>query len=115
MGLKLNRSELHHLLNRSAQDLPASATDKLRAARQLALQRQKVARTAPVLAWLGAHGVLPHPPFHGHRAWQWAGAAALALMLAIGVAYWHHNSGYEHTELDIAILTDDLPVHMYVD
>lgn len=115
MGLKLNRSELRHLLNRSTHELPPSITGKLRAARQLALQRQKVAHTAPALAWLGEHGFLLHSPGRAQRAWQWGAAATLALALAVGYAYWQHQAVHEHAELDIAILTDDLPVHMYVD
>jgi hypothetical protein len=32
-----------------------------------------------------------------------------------GVSYWQHTSERDHSAIDIAILTDDLPVHMYVD
>ncbi|GAB4412719.1 MAG: hypothetical protein OHK0054_01020 [Sideroxydans sp.] len=56
-----------------------------------------------------------HLPSRAQRAWQWSAAATLALALAVGYAYWQHQAAYQHAELDIAILTDDLPIHMYVD
>jgi inorganic pyrophosphatase len=36
-------------------------------------------------------------------------------VLISGFGYWQNTYENDHSELDIAILTDELPVHMYVD
>ena len=115
MGIKLKIEDIRHLLNGSANDLSSDTLDKLQCARRTALQHQQLKQPSAVHAWLSQHGVIGHHPSAQHRALNWGLAALLAVVLVSGISYWQHNSERDHSALDIAILTDDLPVHMYVD
>ena len=115
MGIKLNIDEVRSLLNRSTADLSIETLDRLQSARRTALQHQQIAQQTPVHAWLSQHGLIGHHSSHQHRTLHWGLAALLVVVLIGGVGYWKNVSEHDHSELDIAILTDDLPVHMYVD
>jgi hypothetical protein len=44
--------------------------------------------------------------------------AAVVLLLVIvagATSYWDHSREYEMSHLDLAILTDDLPIEVFVD
>ncbi len=89
------------------------AASRLRAARQLALSRQK-AESGGALAWAG--NVVGS--FGG-----WAGVSLRVVlptvMLSAGVAWiytWQQNQRVaEVEEIDAQLLTDDLPVEAYLD
>ena len=115
MGIKLNINDIRRLLDRSASDLNATTVDRLQAVRRTALQHQQTKRPTFMHAWLNEHGIIGHHPSHQHKALNWGLATLLAVVLIGGVGYWQNASERDHSELDIAILTDDLPVHMYVD
>ena len=93
--------------------LDAATTQRLRAARELALSRQRP-EPAPVLAWVdNTFG----------NGWGWAGvsarvllpAAALIVALA-GIYNWQEKQRLaEIVELDSQLLTDDLPIDAYLD
>jgi hypothetical protein len=109
MNTKLTRREIGRLLDRSAARLDRPTLDGLQAARRHALRRQRV----PFSAWLGRNGVL-----HGHlhlprRALAWLMAAVVATLLLVNLSYCYHTS--RHGDIDIAILTDEMPVDVYVD
>jgi hypothetical protein len=91
--------------------LNRSTLNDLYSARQQAVQRQR----ATVSTWVSRDGTL-----HGHmqlsqRALNWIIAAAIATLLAINLTYLDRASDHDHSDIDIAILTDDLPVDMFVD
>jgi len=115
MGIKLKIEDIQHLLNRSTSDLSPDTLDKLQRARRTALQHQQTTQQTAVHAWLSQHGVIGHHPSSQHRALNWGVAALFAVVLVSGVSYWQHTSERDHSAIDIAILTDELPVHMYVD
>ena len=115
MGIKLNIDDISHLLDRSASELGPKTADGLHAARRSALQHQRTKQPTVVHAWLNEHGIIGHHASHQHKVLNWGLAAFLAVVLIGGVGYWQNASEHDHSELDIAILTDDLPVHMYVD
>ncbi len=110
MKTRLQTRDIGAMLDRSAAQLDNDTLDKLRNARRVALQHQR--QQVPVLAWLHEHG-LAHTP--GHKSHHWGLAALFAIILFSGIFYWQHVYEHDHSDIDIAILTDDLPVDMYVD
>jgi hypothetical protein len=109
-------SRIRHFLNQGTQLDPATA-EKLRAARALALSRQRPER-APALAW--ADNVFGN-------GWGWSGGIwqigarvllpAAALIVAVaGIYNWQEKQRLaEVVEIDSQLLTDDLPIDAYLD
>lgn len=109
MNQKLNPEQVRQLLNSSLNRIDQPALDKLREARELALARHGERAGAPALAWAGNwRFAVPH-----HKARYFAAAALLAAILFGGASYWHHE--HDFSEVDVAILTDELPIEVYVD
>ena len=102
------------LLDSSALQLTPVTLEKLRTARTRALSHQRT-HTSPVLAWVHAHAGFGHS-FHVSKSTSWAIAIIFIACLFSGASFWQ-NYVKEHdiTEVDIAILIDDLPLHVYVD
>jgi hypothetical protein len=107
-------------LNEKLDDLPASTTERLAAARMAALARKKaparvrVSRTAPALAG-GASGFFANP-----FAWFNRVSVALPLLLVMGgmvgvYQYEQQQSIVELAEMDAAVLSDELPLSAYLD
>ncbi len=117
MKIKLNIRDIKPMLDRSAAQLDKETVGKLQAARRVALQHQLTSQRVPVLAWLGQHSMVHPHSSHGNKSLGWGVAALLVLVLFSGAIYWQHSNSneYDHSDIDIAILTDDLPVNMYVD
>ncbi len=112
-----NRPEsIAKLLNRSVDELDTDTTDKLRRARNIALSR-KPAHNAVLALSSGntAHMLIPH------TTQQWFATVILLAALLVSLAsYWHHaaepDSTYQDmSRLDLAILTDDLPMEIFLD
>jgi hypothetical protein len=105
-------ARIRHLLNQGAHVEPHVA-DRLKAARELALSRQRAER-APVLVW--ADNVLG-------TGWGWGPLSARVVlpvvMLAVaafGIYRWQENQRLaEVVEIDTQLLTDDLPIDAYLD
>ena len=107
--------KIKELLNSSTSQLAPTTLEKLRGARSLALEHQRTRRSAPVLAWLGHHGG-HNESFHMSKATAWAIAALFVVFLISGASYWHsYTTEHEICDVDISILTGDLPIHVYVD
>ena len=99
------------VLTRAAQQLDDDTVAALRRARNVALQRQSLSK--PVFALSTGHSI--HWPIP-HTIHQWMAMAILLIAaLAGGISYWHHAHEREMTHLDIAILTDDLPMEIFID
>ncbi|MCK9201568.1 MAG: DUF3619 family protein [Gallionella sp.] len=99
------------LLTRSAEQLDSNTVAALRRARHTALDRQNVHAPAFALdAKHGFHWQLPHTP----RQWV---ATVLLLAVVVGSSgYWQHLRKHEMmTHLDVAILTDDMPMEVFID
>lgn len=113
MGIKLNREELTALLDDSARQLPPSVTARLIEARQAALQQQAQRGRFQVRL----HQLVPalSAPMQRHPVGWNLALLCLFILLAVAFFQWGSPTPHDHTELDLAILTDDLPVHMYVD
>ncbi len=112
MGIKLDRKQLAAVLDDGARQLPPQVCARLSAARQSALQQQL--QRQPLQAQL--HHLVPAiaAPVRSHPA-GWGSALLLALLLLAALWQWHAVESHDHGALDLAILTDDLPVEMYVD
>ncbi len=115
MGLKLKLDDLAPQLDRATQQLNPATLDRLHAARRQALNRQRQAAPVALLSRLH-HLVTDHGhESHHHRALNWAGGLLLLAAVLAGGWQWKQTTLHEHVSIDLAILTDDLPLHMYVD
>jgi hypothetical protein len=103
--------KIRHALNANLESLPASTTERLAAARALALSRKKADAPAHKRSGLAS-------PFGR----QWLGRAGFALPLLFLVAglvgvhqYQEQQQIAEVAELDAAVLSDELPLTAYLD
>jgi hypothetical protein len=102
-------------LNRSVESLDAGTRERLAAARRHALSRHRE-RPEPVwgLAW-ALNAVSPGGAYRQYGARYLLVAGAFMLAMA-GYAYWQAtNSSPDFTEVDVNLLTDDLPINAYLD
>ncbi len=105
-------NKVRQVLNRGLRGVDAEVERRLRAARELALSRQRPERAAG-LAWANGAG----------RFGAWSALAlyvlvplAVLLVGAAGVYNWQQNQRIaELEELDSQLLTDDLPIDAYLD
>lgn len=103
---------IRHYLDQGTQ-LDATIAQKLQAARQFALARQRPEPT-PVLAW--ADNLFGN-------GWGWAGLstrvllpAAMLIVAVAGIYNWQEKQRLaEIVEIDSQLLTDDLPIDAYLD
>lgn len=98
------------MLTQATQQLDNDTVAALHRARNRALARQTARR--PVFALDAGHNI--HWPMP-HTSRQWMAAAVLLAALAGGISYWHHAHEHDASHLDIAILTDDLPMEVFID
>lgn len=109
MNQKLHSEQIRQLLNSSLTRLEQPTLARLRHAREQAVARYDAHSTAPAFAWAGNwYAAGSH-----HKSHYFAAAVLLAVILFSGVTYWHRE--HDVSEVDIAILTDDLPIEVYVD
>jgi hypothetical protein len=100
------------LLAVAAERLDTGTLEALQRARNIALLRQSQRQS--VLALNGAHGI--HWPItHPAPKWMYAAIILLAATLVSVAGYWHHEREHDTSHLDVAILTDDLPMEIFVD
>ena len=111
MNIKLSNKEIGNLLNRAAHQLDRSTLNELRTARHNALQNQRV----DTPTWVSQNGLLHGKLQLTQRALNWIIVAVVASLLVINLTYWDRTYEHDHSDIDIAILTDDLPVDMFVD
>ena len=115
--------KVRHALNETLDDLPASTTDRLAAARQAALSRKKAhapARLAQRAARPGFAGNIGQLfSSFNFSAMGRAGAVIPLLALVAGLAgvyqYEEERRIAELAELDAAVLSDELPLTAYLD
>lgn len=113
--------KVRHALNEQADRLPSATSQRLAAARQLALSRKKADAPVPVAAMAPA-GALAR--FSGLFTQQpaWLGRASLvipAMMLIAGLTTIYQTEKEQRiaelAELDSAVLSDELPLSAYLD
>jgi hypothetical protein len=111
-------------LDANLENLPESTTQSLAEARRVALARKKSNATprrvvAPQfsLAGAGVGGSLSQPP-----SFAWLSRLAVAIPVLVGVMLFAGLYEYEHkqhirelAELDVGVLSDELPLSAYLD
>ena len=118
MTYELNPVKVAQLLIKSAKNLDDATLSSLASARQNALKRQsRQSARAPVLELTPASGhssirwtdrLLPH------SAKPWIAAGLLVAVLIAGTSYWQHVQEQQIDDTDVAILTSDLPIDVFV-
>jgi len=113
--------KLRHALNENLDALPASTTERLAAARALALSRKKpdAASTAPFArkdwrrSWFDVDALFSNVAL-GRLA---VAVPLLALVVGLGGVYQYEQQQQiaELAELDAAVLADELPLTAYLD
>lgn len=99
------------LLDDSLDRLEPNIVEALKACRLRALQHQ---RNKPAF-WFGISALPLRWPFaaqHPHLL------ATLPLLLVLGIGsltYWKQESHHDSSHVDVAILTDDMPMEVFVD
>jgi hypothetical protein len=112
--------KLRHALNESADNLPASTTEKLASARKIALSRQKKESGLRVLVshrlFAGNAGSFFNEPF------SWLARMGLLVPLIVLIAGLASIYQFEQerrisdtAEMDAAVLADELPLSAYLD
>jgi len=115
MSNQLDTGKIANLLTQSSRQLDAETTSALADVRRQALKNQRVRTQEAVLSsGRGTHDLVSHS---GHN-WLFFGIVAAIFVFAVG--YWQHFQEQQHQEqhissIDVAILTDDLPLEVFVD
>lgn len=114
--------KVRHALNENLDNLPASTTERLASARNLALSRKK--KDAPVRAFV------PQRIFAGHiggffsesASWSWIGRIGFAVPVIVLIAgligiyqFEQHQRISDIAEIDALVLSDELPLTAYLD
>ncbi|CAN7449896.1 DUF3619 family protein [Trinickia sp. LjRoot230] len=118
--------KLCRALDENAARLPASAVDRLAAARRVALARKKpetvaAAAFAPVLAHAGAvprdaSRERPERPVTPLRRFMRVWPVVVLVASVAVIAYWENlQRAAELADIDAAMLNDDLPLNAYLD
>jgi hypothetical protein len=117
MNEKLNTESVRQLLNSSSVQLGQPTLARLRDARAQALERYDARSTAPAFVWAGANSTSSgHSGLYRSRYYYYCAAAVLLAALLLSFAtYWQHANEHDTSDVDIAILTDDLPIDAYVE
>ncbi len=106
--------QICRVLDRGAAQLDPGVAERLRAARERALQRQPVLVSGAILVGAGGTALLgDDEQKHPLRT----ALAILALLLGVGLSYyWNGFSQASQNEaIDSALLADDLPPNAYLD
>jgi len=113
---ELDPGKIAQLLNQGARQLDAATISALVEARQKALKRHSerapVFALAPTSAYMPARWTGRLIP---HAAQLWIAAGLLVAVLIAGTSYWQHVQEQQIDETDLAILTDELPIEVFVD
>ena len=109
----LTPGSIKQLLNHSTTQMDRDTIERLRTSRNLALERHRGLQHAPVQAWLTHHGLWSGSSHSSQKHVYLALAVLLSLCLYSGITYIQHDR--DHSDIDIELLTDDVPVDAYVD
>jgi len=113
---ELDPGKIARLLTQGTRQLDVATMSALVDARQKALKRHSerapVFTLAPTSAYMPARWTDRLIP---HAAQLWIAAGLLVAVLIAGTSYWQHVQEQQIDETDLAILTDELPIEVFVD
>jgi len=106
--------QICHVLDRGTEGLDHGITERLRAARERAVQHQHVVILSPSIVGVGGTALLgSDDEKHPLRT----ALVILALLLGVGLSYYWNGfiQADENEAIDSALLADDLPPNAYLD
>jgi hypothetical protein len=110
-----NLETIKQLLNPSLEQIDQSTLARLHAARTRALNSHEACATLPLFAWAGVD-VIQYVSAHCHKVYNWTGILLLAACISNGIVYyWQETLNNMASEMDVAILTDDLPIEYFLE
>lgn len=111
----MNEREFGHKIKQQLDQslsLKPAELNRLKAAREQALARQRIAEPVFALVWVDA--VMGR--VSGHPSASIALAGAALIMALFGIQYWQQTPTVEEiVEIDAELLTSDLPINAYLD
>jgi hypothetical protein len=110
MITELNLSKISQLLTQSTRQMDSNTISALVDARQNALKRQSVRLSA-----LAFNTGQEMQSLISESIQQWVVSGIFVLMLIVGTGFWHNVQEQQISDLDVAILTDDLPIEVLVE
>jgi len=116
MTNELDPGKIARLLTQSTRQLDAVTISALASARQIALKRQSLRASVFVLTPATAHvSTRWTDRLISHSAQPWIAAGLLVAVLIAGTNYWQNVQEQQIDDTDVAILTDELPIEVFVD
>jgi len=101
-------------LDRGVQHLDPATCERLAAARKVALSHyHEKPEPAFGLAW--AMNAISHKGVQRPYGARYLIAVAALVLGLIGVAYWQTMTSNDFSDIDVNLLTDDLPLNAYLD
>jgi hypothetical protein len=111
MNTQPDPKKIAHLLTQSTQQLDDATLSALAKARRNALAMQP--SCAPAFALTTGRWTYHLIP---HTTMQWLATGFLAALLVVaGTNFWQPSEEQQISELDVAILTDEMPLEVFVD
>lgn len=109
----LARKIVQHL-NRGADHIKQGTLYQLQSARQAALDRYREA-PQPVRGLAVAGNAASRSSHSRYFNARYVAAAALLMLSLIGISYWQFVQSNDVAEIDVSLLTSDLPINAYLD
>jgi len=110
---ELSHENIKQLLNHSVAQLERPTLTRLHHAREQAMARYTTRCEEPALIRAG-HAIW-HAVGAQHKSRWLATTLLVATILFSATTYWNQNAKSDTTDIDIAILTGELPIRFYVD
>jgi hypothetical protein len=101
-------------LNGGLDNIKQGTLYQLQSARQKALDRYRAA-PQPVLGLAVAGNVASRSSHSRYLNARYIAAAALLVLSLIGISYWQFVMSNDVAEIDLSLLTSDLPINAYLD
>ncbi len=102
----INHQHIAKLLTHGTEQLDQDIVSALRQARTVALQKQRIHEPVFSLSAIGHRAHIPHTTS------QWVATGILLAAIIVGaIGYWQNTQ----VPVDLEILTDDLPIEVFVD
>ncbi|MGA8146506.1 MAG: DUF3619 family protein [Gallionellaceae bacterium] len=109
------QNNVRQALDQSANRIDQATLVKLREARSKAIEQFDARQAVPEFSWAGLSTKFGFAPGSHRRLYYWLAAILLVAAVLNGAAYWQHVQDNDDVEADIAILTDDMPIDVYLD